>query len=119
MSDYTEALLEDDFHVNEVCMYILSRMLNIGIGVVTRTDIWSTTQSDTLSNCKMFFAYCGEGIFIPIIRIQPGEERKLEEKYLGKSGEDKSGKGAKGCKKQQDRVTRSTDPNSKNTCVFN
>ena len=45
MSDYTEALLEDDFHVNEVCMYILSRMLNIGIGVVTRTDTWSTTQS--------------------------------------------------------------------------
>ena len=69
MSDYTETLHEDNFHINEVCVYILSRLLNTGIGVVTRTDIWSTTQSDTLSNCEKFFVYCGEGIFIPIIRI--------------------------------------------------
>ena len=59
ISDYTEALLEDDFHIDEVCMYILSRMLNIGIGVVTRTDIWSTTQSDTLSNCEKFLHTVG------------------------------------------------------------
>ena len=54
MSDCTEALLEDDIHINEVCMYILSRILNIGLGVVTRTDIWSTTQSDTVKLQKVF-----------------------------------------------------------------
>ena len=77
MNDYLATFQEPDFLADEVCVYILSCILDIGIGVLTKSGVWTTTLADNMSNCEKYFAYCGPGIFIPIKHIQPGEEKFL------------------------------------------
>ena len=72
MSNYLATFQEPDFLADEVCVYILSHILDIGIGVLTKSGVWTTTLADNMSNCEKYFAYCGPGIFIPIKHIQPG-----------------------------------------------
>ena len=109
MSDYLATFQEPDFLADEVCVYILSHTLDIGIGVLTKSGVWTTTLADNMSNCEKYFAYCGPGIFIPIKRIKPGEGKILEERYLKtkekapkKGG--KGGKGKSGIKKEKDKT---------------
>ena len=90
-------------------VYILSCILDIGIGVLTKSGVWTITLADNMSNCEKYFAYCGPGIFIPIKHIQPGEEKILEERYLKEKEKDpkKGGKGGKGkssIKKEKDKT---------------
>ena len=98
MKDYLATFQEPDFLADEVCVYILSHILDIGIGVLTKSGVWTTTLADNMSNCEKYFAYCGPGIFIPIKHIQPGEEKILQERYLKKEEKypKKGGKGGKG-----------------------
>ena len=109
MSDYLATFQEPDFLADEVCVYILSCILDIGIGVLTKSGVWITTLADNMSNCEKYFAYCGPGIFIPIKHIQPGEEKILEERYL-KTNEKalkkggKGGKGKSGNEKEKDKT---------------
>ena len=100
MNDYLATFQEPDFLADEVCVYILSHILDIGIGVLTKSGVWTTTLADNMSNCEKYFAYCGPGIFIPIKHIQPGEEKILEERYLKtkEKAPKKGGKGGKGGK---------------------
>ena len=112
MSKYLATFQEPDFLADEMCVYILSHILDIGIGVLTKSGVWTTTLADNMSNCKKYFAYCGPGIFIPIKHIQPGEENFLEQTYLktkekapkkgGKGG--KGGKGKSGIEKEKDKT---------------
>ena len=109
MSDYLATFQEPDFLADEVCVYILSHILDIGVGVHTKYGVWTTTLADNISNCEKYFAYCGPGIFIPIKHIQPGEEKILEERYLKtkekapkKGG--KGGKGKSGIEKEKDKT---------------
>ena len=95
MKDYLASYQEPDFLADEVCIYILSRILDIGIGVLTKSGVWTTTLADNMSNCEKYFAYCGPGIFIPVKHIPPGEEEDLEERYL-KETEKGSKKGREG-----------------------
>ena len=100
MSNYLATFQEPDFLVDEVCVYILSHILDIGIGVLTKSGVWTTSLADNMSKCEKYFAYCGPGIFIPIKHIQPGEEKILEERYLKtkEKAPKKGGKGGKGGK---------------------
>ena len=75
-------MTERDFLADEVCMYILSHILGVGIGVITKTDVWTTTLADNMTTCEKYFAYCGAGIYIPIQHIRLGDEKALEERYL-------------------------------------
>ena len=107
MKDYPATYQEPDFLADEVCVYILPHILDIGIEVLTKSGVWSTTLADNMSNCEKYFAYCGASIFIPIKHIQPGEENILEERYLKekdpKKGE-KGGKGKSSIKKEKDKT---------------
>ena len=112
MNDYLATFQEPGFLADEVHVYILSHILDIGIGVLTKSGVWTTTLADNMSNCEKYFAYCGPGIFIPIKHIQPGEETILEERYLktkekapkkGRRG-GKGGKGKSGVKKEKDKT---------------
>ena len=100
MNDYLATFQEPDFLADEVYVYILSCILDIGIGVLTKSGVWTTTLADNMSNCEKYFAYCGPGIFKPIKHIQPGEEKILEERYLKtkEKAPKKGGKGGKGGK---------------------
>ena len=115
MNDYLATFQEPDFLADEVCVYILSRILDIGIGILTKSGVGTTTLTDNMSNCEKYFAYCGPGIFISIKHIQPWEEKILEERYLqtkekapkkgwkgGKGG--KGGKGKSGIEKEKDKT---------------
>ena len=98
MKDYLARYQEPDFLADEVCVYILSWILDIGIRVFTKTGVWTTTLTDNMSNCEKYFTYCGSGIFIPVKHIQPGEEKILEERYLKEKELKNWGKGGKGVK---------------------
>ena len=120
MKDYLAAYQEPDFLADEVCVYILSHILDIGIGVLTKSGVWTTTLADNMSNCEKYFAYCGPGIFIPIKHIQPGEEKILEERYLKEKEKDpkKGGKGGKGkssIEKEKDKTEPPTKAAKKHT----
>ena len=109
MKDYLASYQEPDFLADEVCVYILSHILDIGIGVLTKSGVWTTTLADNMSNCEKYFAYCGPGIFIPVKHIPPGEEEDLEERYLKEKEKDlkKGGKGGKG--KGKSRIKKEKD----------
>ena len=98
MKDYLASYQEPDFLADEVCVYILSHILDIGIRVLTKSGVWTTTLVDNMSNCEKYFTYCGPGIFVPVKHIQPGEEKILEERYLKEKDVKKEGKGGKGGK---------------------
>ena len=55
MSDYLATSQEPDFLAGEVCVYILSQILDIGIGVLTKSEVWTTTLADNMSNCAEIF----------------------------------------------------------------
>ena len=112
MKDYLASYQEPDFLADEVCVYILSHILDVGIGVLTKSGVWTTTLVDNMSNCEKYFAYCGSGIFIPVKHIQPGEEKILEERYLKEKDPKKGGKGAKG-KSSNEKEKDKTEPPAK------
>ena len=64
MKDYLATYQEPDFLADEVCIYILSCILDVGIRVLTKSGVWTTTLADNMSNCEKYFTYCGAGIFI-------------------------------------------------------
>ena len=120
MKDYLAAYQEPNFLADEVCVYILSCILDIGIGVLTKSGVWTTTLADNMSNCEKYFAYYGPGIFIPIKHIQPGEEKILEERYLKEKEKDpkkggKVGKGKSSIKKEKDKTEPPTKAAKKDT----
>ena len=59
MKDYLATYQEPDFLADEVCVYILSHILDVGIRVLTKSGVWTTTLADNMSNCEKYFAYCG------------------------------------------------------------
>ena len=75
-------MTERDFLADEECMYILSHILGVGTGVITKTDMWTNTLADNMTTCEKYFAYCGAGIYIPIQHIRLGDKKALEESYL-------------------------------------
>ena len=76
------SVTERDFLADEVCMYILSYILGVGIGVITKTDMWTTTLADNMTTCEKYFAYCGAGIYIPIQHIRLGGRKGIGRKVF-------------------------------------
>ena len=52
MKDYLASYHEPDFLADEVCVYILSHILDVGIRVLTKSGVWTTTLADNMSNCE-------------------------------------------------------------------
>ena len=62
--------------VNELVLYVVSRIVQEPIGVISKDHIWNTTVNSMLSETQILFAYCGENHFIP---ISHKTESELEE----------------------------------------
>ena len=50
--EYLASVTERDFLADEVCMYILSCILGVDIGVITKKDMWTTTLADNMTICE-------------------------------------------------------------------
>ena len=59
----------------------LVSFVGVGIGVITKTDVWTTTLADNMTNCEKYSTYCGAGIYILIQHIRLGYEKVLEEVF--------------------------------------
>ena len=77
---------------DEVTIYILSRLLGYGIAIILRNDIWTTTSGDDMTGCDAYFAYCGEGNFVPIKHYDPQEEDELIKNTVPKKLKEKGKK---------------------------
>ena len=47
-------------------LYIISRIVQESIGVISKDHTWNSTVNSMLSETQILFAYCGENCFIPI-----------------------------------------------------
>ena len=56
-----EGVLDDG-----VILYVLSKYVTTTIGVITRTDMWTSTGCNNINNCDLLFAYLGKGVFLPL-----------------------------------------------------
>ena len=48
MQEYLASVAERNFLADEVCIYILFNILGVYIGVITKTDMWTTTIADNM-----------------------------------------------------------------------
>ena len=66
---------------DEIIIYILSKILGVGICVFFRNTLWTTTQNDEVDSCDLYYAYTGDGYFMPIKHYNPADEESLLAKY--------------------------------------
>ena len=108
---------------DEIIIYILSKILGVGICVFFRNTLWTTTQ-----NVKVD-AYTRDGYFIPIKHYDPADEEALLAKYCpekvpnpvskGKGkGTRKGGKGTKSVEPCPTPTTPPGTPKQKNTTTW-
>ena len=110
MKENLTDVLERDFLADEISVYVLSCLLGVGIAVFMKTDVWTITVGNNVSTCKKFFAYCGKGIFIPVQRIMPRDEKALEEKYIKEKEPKEDGEGRKGRKGKSTDTQKMKEP---------
>ena len=62
LEEWIENLNTPPFVADEICIYILSKILGFGIAIILRNWIWTTTDCNDMTGCDAYFAYCGGGI---------------------------------------------------------
>ena len=80
------------FVADEIAIFILSKLLGYGIAIILRNTLWTTTQGDDMMGCNAYFAYCGEGNFVPLKHYDPAEEDKLLNKCCPEKAKEKQKK---------------------------
>ena len=70
------------FVADEIAIYILSQILGYGIAIILQNCVWTTTDCDDMTGCDAYFAYCGEGNFVPLKHYDPDDEEELLNKYF-------------------------------------
>ena len=68
--------------MDEIVLFIMSKLLGYGIAIILHNHLWTTTQGDDMTSCDAYFAYCGEGNFIPLKHYDPDQEDELVKKVL-------------------------------------
>ena len=66
---------------DEIIIYILSKILEVSICVFLRNTLWTSTLNDEVDSCDLYYAYTGDGYFVPIKHYDPADEETLLAKY--------------------------------------
>ena len=64
---------EETGHVDEVVLWVLSRVMREPIAILLKDKFWITTVEEDIGDVQMLFVYGGEGRFIPISRMTDEE----------------------------------------------
>ena len=70
LQDYVEDFCKADGMVDEITLYVLSRMLREPIAVITKNRFWSMVEGDYISDTSIVFAFGSDGHFIPLQRAE-------------------------------------------------
>ena len=60
--------------MDEMCVYILFRIIGSGIGLVLKNSIWTTKKDNDTTDVDFWFAYLGLGSYMPLTPLDPEEE---------------------------------------------
>ena len=66
---------KSSYLIDEMCVYILSRIIGSGIGLVLKNSIWTTKKNNDITDVDIWFAYLGLGSYIPLTPLDPEEEQ--------------------------------------------
>ena len=80
------------FIVDEIAIFILSKLLGYGIAIIPRNTLWTTTQGDDMTGCDVHFTYCGEGNFVPLKHYDPADKEEIIQEILSWDGKRKEEK---------------------------
>ena len=67
--------------MDEMGIYILSRILGMGIGIILKKSIWMTKKNNDATDVNIWFTYLGLGSFLPLTPLELEEEKKLLKTY--------------------------------------
>ena len=73
---------KSNYIMDEMGLYILSRILGTGIGVVLKNLVWTTKKNNRVDDIDIWFAYLGLGSFLALTPLEPEEERKQLKTYV-------------------------------------
>ena len=94
------------FVADEIAIFILSKLLGYGIAIILQNHLWTTTQGDDMMGCDVYFAYCGEGNFVPLKHYDPDQEDELLKKYCPEKSKEKKKKGGGGEGREREKGSR-------------
>ena len=67
--------------MDEMGIYILFRILGMGIGIILKKSIWTMKKNNDATDVNILFTYLGLGSFLPLTPLEPEEEKKLLKTY--------------------------------------
>ena len=70
LQDYLNSFRKKEGVVDEITLYVLSRMLQEPTAVITKMRFWSTVEGDYIGDTSIIFACGGEGHYIPLQRAE-------------------------------------------------
>ena len=70
LQDYVEDFSKADGMVDEITLYVLSRMLREPIAVITKKRFWSMVEGDYIGDMSIVFVFGGDGHFILLQRAE-------------------------------------------------
>ena len=60
LESYLHYIISDNLVIDEICLVILAKMYKIHIGILYRSDYWTTNKSKDIDTCDIVFAYRGK-----------------------------------------------------------
>ena len=82
VQDWIREFHKSSYIMDEMCVYILSRIMGTGIGIVLKNSIWTTKKDNDMTDLDIWFAYLGLGSYLPLTPLDPEEERRLIKAYM-------------------------------------
>ena len=81
IQDWLDQFNKSNYIVDEMGIYILSRILGMGIGIILMKSIWMTKKNSNATDVDIWFTYLGLRSFLPLTPLEPEEEKKLLKTY--------------------------------------
>ena len=81
IQDWLNEFNKSNYIMDEMGIYILSRILGKGIGIILKKSIWMIKKNNDATDVNIWFAYLGLGSFLPLTLLEPEEEKKLLKTY--------------------------------------
>ena len=72
---------KSNYVVEEMGLYVLSRILGTSIGVVLKNLVWTTKKNNAVDDIDIWLTYLGLGSFLAPTPLKPEEERKQLKMY--------------------------------------
>ena len=70
LQDYLDSFGKKEGVVDEITLYVLSRILWKPIAVITKMRFWSTVEGDYIGDTSIIFTFGSEGHYIPLQRAE-------------------------------------------------